>query len=129
MQNVDVAKVIARISKLGTSTAEQDLKKLLLRKVGKVADAVSNLLVGDYVTVDISKVKDYDSHEPYVKLVQREVRRGGGKVRVVSLRGDIAEISGLTSGMDILGGIWVPVASLKKKNQLLMSRLPLKQFQ
>ncbi len=116
-KNAEVAKVVARISKLGNSMAEQHLKELLLSKVskvGKVADVVLNIQVGDIVTIDISKVKDYDSHEPYIKLVKREIRRGEGNVRVVSLRGNIAEISGLLSGMDILGGIWVPINSLRK---------------
>jgi hypothetical protein len=64
---------------------------------------------GDIITVDIKKVRDYDSAEPYLNLLRRDIRRGGGTVSVVSVRGDLVEVSGLASAFTgVLGGIWVP---------------------
>jgi hypothetical protein len=94
-----------------TDPEDFDMEKdsgLSATAITKKADT-STFKPGDTVKVDIKKVRDYDSAEPYLNLLRRDIRRGGGTVSVVSVRGDLVEVSGLASAFTgVLGGIWVP---------------------
>lgn len=68
--------------------------------------------VGDVCKVDLNVVKRRDSAPPYIKLVKKEIKNGGGLVDVKEIKNGQAGISGHDTHSWILGLVYVPLESL-----------------
>ena len=85
-------------------TASEDVKK-------KVAAEVTE---GGPYKVDMAIVKKHDSLAPYIRLVQKEIKNGGGLVDVRYVNNGMAGIYGHDTYSFFLGTPEVPVEALTK---------------
>ncbi len=73
---------------------------------------------GDVVEVDMNRLRGFDNTPHYISLVKKEIKSGGGKVNVMSIKDNRAEIAGAPNPVsNLLGHPWVPIVFLEKSKQ------------
>lgn len=68
----------------------------------------------DIFKVDMNVVKKYDNLQPYLRMVQKEIKNGNGLVQVYDAENGMAEIYAEGSMSYLLGCPSVPIDALKK---------------
>lgn len=79
-----------------------------------VITAAPNVEKGGPYQVNMSVVKHRDSSPPYIKLVMKEIKLGGGTVDVRYIRNDMAGIFGTGTHTYLMGTPEVPVEALTR---------------
>lgn len=67
--------------------------------------------------VDMNAVKKHDSSPPYLKLLRKEIKEGGGLVEIKNRSSDKADIYAADTNNWLMGTIQVPIGALKCKNK------------
>jgi len=75
-----------------------------------------DLSVGDVCKVDVSGIKRSEGAMagPWIKLIQKEVKNGNGRVVIRKISGGRAEIYGEGTHSYVLGAVEVPLTALTK---------------
>jgi hypothetical protein len=76
-----------------------------------------NIKMEKEYNVDLKIVKKYDDMPPYIRLVNKIIRDGEGRVSIKEEKNDLAGIYASGSAGWMIGLVWVPKAALRPANE------------